>query len=142
MGIIYEWSSIASGGGSGSGVDTYPTLAAFPPTAADGTLALALDTDILYAFNAGSMTWVPIGAPIAIAYAVDLFTLSPTDITNKFVTLSSAPSPASKTILTVIGGPIQDYGTDFTVSGSTLSWSGLFLDGVLVSGDKLIVQFI
>ena len=45
----------------GGGVQTYPTFSAFPATAADGQLALALDTDALYAFNTGSMTWVVIG---------------------------------------------------------------------------------
>ena len=80
-------------------------------------------------------------AMLATSYNVDLFTLSGTDITNKFVTLSSAPDIAVDTILTVIDGPMQSYGSDFTVSGSQLSWSGLFLDGVLVSGDMLVVQF-
>lgn len=77
----------------------------------------------------------------ATEYYVNTFTLSPTDISNKFVTLSSAPDVAASTILAVIGGPMQDYSIDFTVSGSQLSWSGLFLDGVLISGDKLVVQF-
>lgn len=72
-------------------------------------------------------------------YRVELFTLNGTDISNKFVTLATAPVTANLTQLTVIGGPLQDYGTDFTVSGTQLSWSGLFLDGVLVSGDKLVV---
>lgn len=74
-------------------------------------------------------------------YGVNEFTLSPTDITNKFVTLSVSPSNPTLTVLQVIGGPVQSYTSDFSVSGSTLSWSGLFLDGVLVSGDKLIVQY-
>lgn len=79
--------------------------------------------------------------PTGSAYAVNEYTLSPTDITNKFVTLSVTPAHPTLTVLNVIGGPVQSYTSDFTVSGSTLSWSGLFLDGVLVSGDKLIVQF-
>lgn len=72
---------------------------------------------------------------------VNVFTLTPTDISNGFVVLSQAPTTPSDTALTVIDGPMQEYGNDFTVSGSHLSWSGLFLDGVLVSGDELIVQF-
>ncbi len=141
MGLIYNWSSAGSGG-SGSGIQTYPTFADFPASAADGTVALALDTDILYAFNAGSMMWVSIGAPLNAAYTVNTFTLSPTDISNGFVTLGSAPTAPTLTVLAVIGGPVQSYGDDFTVSGSTLSWSGLFLDGVLTSSDKLIIQYI
>jgi hypothetical protein len=52
------------------------------------------------------------------------------------------PDTPDKTILTVIGGPMQYYGNDYVVlSGGQLNWSGLFLDGVLASGDILIVQF-
>ena len=75
------------------------------------------------------------------SFKVDEFTLSGTDITNKYVTLSAAPTTPADTLLTVIGGPMQEYGVDFTVSGSQVDWSGLFLDGVLVAGDKLIIQY-
>lgn len=74
-------------------------------------------------------------------YYVNLFTLTPTDISNGYVTLSQAPDTAVDTVLTVIGGPMQSYGADYTVSGSQLSWNGLFLSGVLSSGDMLVVQF-
>lgn len=141
MGIIYTWSSVQPGAG-GSGVTTYATFADLPTSPADGTLAVTLDTHTVYLWDADSSMWLVVSSPGTIPYVVDLFTLSPTDITNKFVTLSSAPIPANKTILNVIGGPVQDYGTDFTVTGTQLSWSSLFLDGLLVSGDKLIVQYI
>lgn len=88
-----------------------------------------------------SMPDVNVTQAAASAYHVNRFTLSPTDISNKFVTLSSSPATPSATILDVIGGVAQDYSVDFTVSGTTLSWSGLGLDGILSSGDKLIVQF-
>jgi hypothetical protein len=70
-----------------------------------------------------------------------VYTLTPTDITNKYITLPSAPLTANLTLMTVIGGPMQSYGPDYAVSGSQLGWSGLFLDGVLVSGDILVVEF-
>jgi len=70
----------------------------------------------------------------------EVFTLSNTDISNKFVTLSAAPATPANTKLDVVGGPTQAYGPDFTISSSQLSWSSLFLDGVLVAGDRLIVQ--
>ncbi len=144
MGIIYNWgpNSNSGGGGSGSGVQTYPTFADFPASAPDGTLGLALDTDTLYAFNANSMMWVPIGAPISAAYTVNTFTLTPTDISNGYVTLTSTPTAATSTVLSVIGGPVQSYGDDFIVSGDQLTWTGFFLDGILISGDKLVVQFL
>lgn len=47
----------------GSGITTYANFAAFPASAADGTVALALDTDVLYAYNSNSSSWVVIGGP-------------------------------------------------------------------------------
>ena len=74
-------------------------------------------------------------------YNVYLYTLTPTDISNKYITLPAVPATTGLTQLTVIGGPLQSYGTDFIVSGTQLNWSSLFLDGVLTSGDKLVVTY-
>lgn len=57
---------IAYSSRAGSGVQTYANFAAFPASASDGTLALALDTDTLYAYNAGSTSWVAIASPSAV----------------------------------------------------------------------------
>jgi hypothetical protein len=73
------------------------------------------------------------------------FTLSITNISNKFVTLASAPENSSKTRLTVVNGIEQQYGVDFQItpdnSYKTLSWASLGLDGVLSIGDILIVTY-
>jgi hypothetical protein len=74
-------------------------------------------------------------------YKVEKITLSPAQITAKAVTLAETPTSATLTRLVPIGGVEQDYGTDFTVTGTTLSWSSLALDGVLVSGDELIIAY-
>lgn len=47
-------------GGSGSGVTTYTNLAAFPATASDGSLGVALDTHILYIWNGAA--WVTLNS--------------------------------------------------------------------------------
>lgn len=99
-------------------------------------------TELSYVHGVTSNIQTQLNAIVAgEGYKGNEFTLSPTDIANKFVTLSSVPTNPTLTLLNVIGGPMQQYTLDFIVSGSTLSWSGLFLDGVLVSGDVLIVQF-
>jgi hypothetical protein len=125
------------------GVPTYPNFASFPSSAPDGSLAVAIDTDMLYTFNASGSTWVLIGPSSGpgSGYIVNEFTLSSTDISNKFVTLTASPTNPSLSVLEVIGGPTQRYGSDYSISGSTLTWSGLFLDGVLEAGDQLIIQF-
>lgn len=74
-------------------------------------------------------------------YHVEKFTLNAGHITAKEVTLAAAPTTPTLTRLVVIGGVEQDYSTDFTVSGTALSWNALALDGVLLSGDKLIVIY-
>lgn len=70
-----------------------------------------------------------------------LITLSAGDIVAGSVSIVVTPSSPTLTRLTV-GGIRHTYGTDFTVSGSTLTWSGLGLDGVLESGDILQIELI
>lgn len=125
------WIVYPAGASSGSGVSSL--------NGQTGALTLDAGTGITITPGAGTLTISATGA--SSPYYVNEFTLSPTDISNGYVTLSQAPDTAADTILTVIGGPMQNYGPDYTVSGSQLSWSGLFLSTVLVSGDILVVQF-
>lgn len=60
----------------------------------------------------------------------------------KALVLSGLPSTPTEVILDVISGGPQFYGDDFTVSGSTLSWSGLGLDGLLLAGDKVRISYV
>lgn len=76
------------------------------------------------------------------APTIEKFTLDSTDISNKYITLASTPTTPSLAVLSVIGGAEQAYGTDFTISGTQLNWNGLFLDGVLVTGDEITVLYI
>lgn len=79
---------------------------------------------------------------------VEYFVLSPTDISNKYVDLSTIPDDASKVRLYVIAGTAQQKGVDFDIVVNTpgsdlkrLTWDGLPLDGVLISGDVLLVVY-
>lgn len=69
-----------------------------------------------------------------------LYIVTGTDISNQYVTLGTTPTTANLVRMTVVGGPEQAYGSDFTVTGNQLGWSGLFLAGVLNSGDQLIIN--
>lgn len=60
----------------------------------------------------------------------------------KALVLIALPSSPSEVILDVITGGPQFYGDDFTVSGSTLSWSGLGLDGLILAGDKVRITYV
>ena len=68
---------------------------------------------------------------------VETITLDATAITNKQVTLSETPSTAGEVAVTVKGIGDQFYTDDYTVSGTTLSWSGLGMDGLVAENDKL-----
>ena len=101
-------------------------------------------TELSYVHGATSNIQTQLNALSAGTYKVDNFTLSSGDITNQFVTLSVAPASPAKTVLQVVGGVVQSYGTDFSISGSTLTFLGDLASGgnaALVSGDKLIVQY-
>lgn len=68
-------------------------------------------------------------------------TLTPTDITNKSITLPSAPAYPSSVSFLPDGGPHQRYGVDYSVSGSILSWDGLGLENFLESGETITVTY-
>jgi len=75
---------------------------------------------------------------------VETFTLTGTDITNKYVTLANVPGAATSVVLMVKGAPSQQYADDFQMDGSNtdrLTWSALGLDGILESGDKFTVTY-
>jgi hypothetical protein len=67
--------------------------------------------------------------------------LNASEISSDSFTLAVAPSVATNVIVDVINGTPQHYGVDFNVSGSTVNWSGLGLDGVLSAGDVLRLQY-
>jgi hypothetical protein len=122
----------SGGGGGGSGV----------PSVNGITSAVTIDagTGVSVSTSGSTITITNTGG--AGSTTVELFTLTPTDIANGYVTLSSAPTSQMSTILLVTTAPNQFYGSDFIImSGNHLSWAGLGLDGILASGDTLTVSF-
>lgn len=63
------------------------------------------------------------------------------EISGKSMTLVSSPASPANTRMTVQGLGDQFYTVDFTVSGNTLTWSGLALDGVLIVGDRMQITY-
>lgn len=76
------------------------------------------------------------------SYYVENITLTAPQAAAKQVTLTFSPISPSQVAVDAIGGGAQFYGDDFTVSGAVLSWSGLGLDGVLATGDKLRIIYL
>lgn len=124
----------------GSEPFTLPKNTVDPGSPLEGQMYFNTTTQKIRVYQSGS--WADVGSGGGgSGLTIDKFTLTGTDITNGFVTLTGTPVTPANTILEVIGGVVQDYGIDFTVSGNQLSWTGLGLDGVLTSGDKLIIEF-
>ena len=75
-------------------------------------------------------------------FQAEEFILTSTQVnTTKQVTLSQTPVDTSEVLLWIIGGIPQDNGADYSVSGTTLSWSGLGLDGLAGIGEILHVVY-
>jgi len=74
-------------------------------------------------------------------YKSETRTISAGEATAKAVTLAATPRTNTRTRLIPIGGSEQDYAVDFTVTGASLSWSGLGLDGILASGDIITIIY-
>lgn len=69
------------------------------------------------------------------AFKAEEHTITAGEITSKSFTLSATPSSAGEVCMDILTGCAQDNGTDFTVSGTTVSWTGLGLDGVIEAGE-------
>jgi len=59
------------------------------------------------------------------------------EATAKQLTLNNIPVNPTEVLVDVINGGPQERGVDFTITGNVFSWSGLALDGVLTSGDRI-----
>lgn len=150
------WQIIGPAGGGGGGtvtsvgvadISTAPifSVSASPVTSA-GTIDLTLKVQPATEVLAGPISGSSAQPMFRSLVLTDLptfvyeYTLNTTDISNNYITLPQAPEDPSLTLLNVVGGPMQLYTIDYTVSGSQLFWFGLGLQGVLVAGDILIVQ--
>ena len=69
------------------------------------------------------------------------YTLTPGDISAKQITLPSTPAVVTNTIVDVRGGTSQVYGVDFIISGAVLDWDGYDLEGQLIAGNILRIQY-
>jgi hypothetical protein len=129
--------------GAGSYKDSVQSIGDLPSSSNTGDVILVKDTGGLYYWNGSTWTYVVASdASGTTQYKPEAVrTLSGGDITAKQITLLDTPTNANKTRLTVIDGPMQEYGVDFSVSGAILSWNGLGLDGVLEVGDRLVITY-
>lgn len=72
---------------------------------------------------------------------VETRTISAGEETAKQLTLSALPVNSTDIVLAIRGAGTQTQGSDYTVSGATISWNGTALDGILVEGDEVYIQY-
>jgi hypothetical protein len=71
----------------------------------------------------------------------ETITLQSTDIDNKGFTLTNTPYTPGLTMLVPEGGLTATQGTDYSISGNTVSWDGLGLDGLMAAGEVIQVWY-
>ena len=164
-----EWKDVGSGGvatqeriGVGNGATVNFNLTLFPTD--EFSVALFLNGMLVeltdYSVTAGVVTFntapaagqvvyayyltegAPVSPPVTSgAFQVEYPEIDNTIFTNKQLTLSATPAVVTQVIVDVIGGSSQRYGVDYSVSGTTLSWNTLGLDGILNEGDFLRITY-
>lgn len=115
-----------------------PSVTGF--TAPTGDLYISTLTNLIYSKVGGADTnWQRYST--AGTQNVETRTITSGESTAKALTLVGTPVTPSQVILDISGAPSQIYSFDYTVSGSTLSWSGLGLDGLLTTGDNVRILY-
>lgn len=74
-------------------------------------------------------------------FQVEYRVLTAPEVAAKQLTLAFTPNSAAKVLLDTVGGTSQIYTIDFIVSGSTMDWTGLGLDGVVSAGDTFRIVY-
>ena len=120
--------------------------AASIPTPATGTVSVYVDSADKHTKqkdDAGVTTDLTTGGGGGGTYIIERFTLSAGDITNKFVQLSGDMTVANDTLFFVASLGSMTITADYTADAALdrAGWSGTTLDGVLVAGDVVTVQF-
>ena len=71
----------------------------------------------------------------------EVFVLSSKDIANKLINLHHTPTHEGGIRLLVKEAPPQMLGYDFALSGSSITWNGLGLDGMLETGEIIAIAY-
>lgn len=126
----------------GLATDTNKTILPKETTAALSAMTnveglIAYDTTKARPVFNNSLGWASIGGEPDVEFR----TISAGEDAAKQLTLAAAPGTPSKTRLFIKTLYEAYYGDDFVVTGTTLDWSGLGLDGVLVAGMKIRVTY-
>lgn len=117
----------------------YPNLASDPVVGKIGEIYWNTTTNSpRKCTNDSPVTWSEFGGENA---SVEYRSITSGEDSAKQLTLGATPNDPSKVLVSVIGGISQIYSVDYTVSGNVLDWNGLGLDGILTTGDILLILY-
>lgn len=98
--------------------------------------------DADYYMVANDVRWDPTGlADYPGTFIIESRTLTATDIANKAIQLGETPINVANVAVDLVHGTSQEYGVDFGVVLDQVVWSGYGLDGFLVEGDILRIEY-
>ena len=75
------------------------------------------------------------------SFYVENHVLTSGEVSAKAFTLQATPTDSTKVELTILGGVQQSYGVDYAVTGTTLSWTGLGLEGFVLADETAYVTY-
>lgn len=106
----------------------------------DAEVVFDTNTKVYFGGDGSTYGGFPIGQ--GAATQTEIFTLTATDIANKYVALATNPSSVNIVSVLPEGGIPQIPSVDFTIiSGNLLSWNGLGLDNFLEEGETIVVSY-
>lgn len=116
-----NWTSL----GSADSITDYTTFSAFPASASDGQLALALDTHTLYVYNSTAMAWQALSAPTSVL-SIGMIDSNGASSNGASINGSNAlvMQSASVTVPGLVNNATQSFSGNKTFSG-TISASNL-----------------
>ncbi|MBQ3347446.1 MAG: DUF2793 domain-containing protein [Synergistaceae bacterium] len=110
----------------------------------EGGFFLNKEDNCLYVYNGSTFVKIGGNSGSAASTATDVHSLTAAEVTAKSFTLTnSIKSGEESNVLLFVSGVAQAAGTDFTASGSSISWNSKGLDSIgLIAGDTFIVHYV
>lgn len=107
--------------------------------AANGDFYYNTTSHVLRVYANGA--WGNVGTGGSANVKTEFRTISAGEESAKQLTLVNTPSAPTEVMLSIHEGSVGFYGVDYSVSGAILSWNGLGLDGLLASGDRVVINY-
>jgi len=120
--------------GSGGGVPTYATAAAFPSGPSDGQLAIALDSHLLYEYNLGLLTWQVIGGANLVLSISTIDSQTPSANGAVIASNGLVMQSASATVPGLMSTAAQTFAGIKTFNASIVADGGVDATGTLTLG--------